>query len=662
MCVCVCVLLFSSHWWLLSLSPLAHIPNYGTVAAANAERQFTDGAARSLWRLVNRTPYTVCFQHKFAKKLSCCQHRFNTGDPLPPSPFHGWPFSLRRQDEVQLGLARHGSSFAFKEEVLGKSADATRPQPTNPVFPPPCAMPPASYQRDGAARHGKEGGPHHQHHHNNNHPNGACGHAHPPACAIHGGGGGGYNGGASNGADLRWMAAPTEPGSPLPLGGGGGDDRPRLRRRRGQRGRRGSGAGDHSCDGRGTIGGGGGPGTVQEPHGGGGGVYRALSSVPNLDRFYDMGGLANGNLYRPVPKPTPGFGGSDRSTGSSGGSSWGNGCGSPSATAETLSSTPPLELSKLEGFSPTSTSASFFRGGGSGSISNGTAPPPRDVWNQGQFHRHPRPSPSSFSGVAAADAETQRGFLDQHRQLQQQHLLEQQQLLQLLQLQRQQQQLFQQGGGRDGVGVSGVGGVGGGGGVRSQDLLPNLAARQGLNQPRLGEGSGERATIAVLQQQVQQLQRYFETLEGGLPLPPPSLGSGLGEGSSNAVPAPTTGGESSFSDDLSAAEERLAALSWDDDDARTFSQQLGGPGGGEAADFASRRGGADARDGSSETSFWATESAPLVGFGSFAQTSAASQAEVRGSLQKRNTLRGWQRRNRPTSLFPTIEIQRWADE
>lgn len=365
-----------------------------------------------------------------------------------------------------------------------------------------------------------------------------------------------------------------------------------------------------------------GPGGVHEQHGGCGGVFhlpdRALPSVPSLDHCYDMGGggLSNGNLYRPVPKPTPGFGGSDRSIGS--GSSWGKGCGSPSVTAETLSSTPPLELSQLEGFSPTSTSNSFF---GAGSVGIGTAPPPpREIWNQGQDHRHSRPSPTSFSGVV--EAETQRGFVEQHKRLQQQHLLEQQQLLQLLQLQRQQQQLFQTSFG----------------GVRPQNLLEASAPRH--HQQQFEGGVDERATIAVLQQQVQQFQRYFEKNEGGgagrtpAALPPPA-GSGYADSSAAPATAPALGGASSFSDDLSFAEEHLAALSWGDgptgnSHTRMSSQQLGGGGGAEVADLASRRG---VRDESASSSLWAASS-PIVGFGSLAQASAASQAEVSTGLHR----------------------------
>lgn len=490
---------------------------------------------------------------------------------------------------------------ADRGESAGGGGGSARQQPTNPVFPPPCAMPPASYQREGA-RPNKEGGAHH-HHNSNNHAmggNGACDCRGAPSDT-----------GACPGADARWTAAASMgPGSPCGVGaGGGGDDRPRLRRRRGQRGRRcAAGNGDPSAaDGSsGAMGaGGGGPAGVQEPHGG---VFRlpdhALpSSVPSLERCFDLvGGLPNGSLYRPVPEPTPSFGsGSDRSTAS--GSSWGNdGCGSPAGTMGS-STPPPLEPLQPGSFSPASAPTSSFFGGFGGS--NGAPPPPpppREMWNhQSQYHRNLRPSPTSFAGMA--DAVAQRGFLDQQKQLQQQHLLQQQQLLQLLQLQRQHEHLFQDPAFRGSAGPQGF---------TQPHLDQQHQQHQHYQQHQQYEERGdERATLARLQQQVQQLQRYFETSEGGngggrgsAPLPPssppspPSLGLGFADG--RASPA---SGASCFSDELSLAEDRLAALSWGDD----------GTGDGE---------------GGGATSLFAAGSSPLFGFGSLTQASTACHAEV----------------------------------
>ncbi|CAN0523069.1 unnamed protein product, partial [Ectocarpus sp. 8 AP-2014] len=396
------------------------------------------------------------------------------------------------QDEVQLGLARHGSSFAFKEEVLGDRGDTAARRPTNPVFPPPSAMPPAPCRREGGGKPQRDGGNmggRYQHQregelycHNN-----AGGNAPPPPkalpmllppsphvchpCRARGGGGGGCVdcfGGAFPGVEAaRWAGggAPLTPGSPLPLDGAGlslsgSDERPRRRRHRGQRGRRGgaTGAPGFVCHGNDSCCGGGGAPTTpsRQQYGHPAGVSneygeqrtaaghqashfelttaaaRARPGSPPqdvfrlpdhaFDRSFEFGGgggggraddLSNGggNPYYPAPQPAQSYGGG--AYGSSAG--WGKGRGSPLATPETLSNTPPLELSPLDGSSPTSASASFqgFGGDGAGGASDRSA---QELWNPTQYRHPARPAPPFFGMRDAAGAPQQQLLRQQQQQ------------------------------------------------------------------------------------------------------------------------------------------------------------------------------------------------------------------------------------------------------
>lgn len=215
---------------------------------------------------------TTKYCNSFLRNLPCnnpeCLYLHELGD-------EGDRFT---KDEVQLGLARHGSSFAFKEEVVGDrggsssghgrrgggagdggGSSSAQPRPTNPVLPPPCpTTPPSHGGRQGgvnagaspAAHAGGKGGP----------ISAPLPQLSPPSCqagrAAENGHGivGGYIG---HGGDARWAGG--QPGSPLPIGA---DGRPRPRRRRGQRGRRGGNGGNGSGSGSncatGVNGGGGG--------------------------------------------------------------------------------------------------------------------------------------------------------------------------------------------------------------------------------------------------------------------------------------------------------------------------------------------------------------------------------------------------------------------
>ncbi|CAM9874868.1 unnamed protein product, partial [Scytosiphon promiscuus] len=195
---------------------------------------------------------TTKYCNSFLRNLPCnnpdCLYLHELGD-------EGDRFT---KDEVQLGLARHGSSFAFKEEVLGDRAPHAR-RSANPVFPPPCAMPPANYQREGLKNQQHGSGGSNTVNSSNTCGGMPCGGAHaavpPPStsapargcqtCRNRGGGGGsGSSSGFACGVDARWSNFPMTSGSPLPLDGPspGSDERSRPRRRRGQRGRRGAGS------------------------------------------------------------------------------------------------------------------------------------------------------------------------------------------------------------------------------------------------------------------------------------------------------------------------------------------------------------------------------------------------------------------------------------
>ncbi|CAM9874937.1 unnamed protein product [Scytosiphon promiscuus] len=205
------------------------------------------------------------------------------------------------------------------------------------------------------------------------------------------------------------------------------------------------------------------------------------------------------------------------------------------------------------------------------------------------------------------------------------HLDEQQQQ----QERRHQDQRFPRGGGQDG-GTAGVVAVG-------------------------GSGGSEQASIAALQLQVDKLQRFFDSSTRGVgassPAPlPPSFGfvPGGGGGGGGAPPS------SRFADDLSFAEDRLAALSWDDADPLPTARTVGGDGGGGNVDSGAlaqqmfqqqqqqrqqqqqvgERGfpgdsmGNDAHGRwAGADSSWAAAPSPLSGLGSLTLASAVSQAE-----------------------------------
>ncbi|CBJ26348.1 conserved unknown protein [Ectocarpus siliculosus] len=432
-------------------------PRYGSASAYITFRRQEDAWAavcsvdgfRLMGRTIRASFGTTKYCNSFLRNLPCnnpdCLYLHELGDEE----------DRFTKDEVQLGLARHGSSFAFKEEVLGDRGNTAAPRPTNPVFPPPCAMLPAPYRREGAGKPQRDGGnmgvggrQQHQHQHdceiyrhgntggNGPPPPKALPMSLPPSpqvchpCRTRGGG---CCGGAFPGAEAaRWAGsgAPLTPGSPLPLDGGGlslsgSDERPRRRRHRGQRGRRGGATGAPGLVGHGNDGCGGPTAPAQQQYGHHAGVpneygeqmtpagqqashfeltaaaaARAGLGSPTgdvfrlpdhvFDRPFEFGGgggggraddLSNGggNPYYPAPQPAQGFGGG--SYGSSAG--WGKGRNSPLATPETLSNTPPLELSPLDGSSPTSASASFQ---GFGCAGGGASDPSaQELWNRTQY-------------------------------------------------------------------------------------------------------------------------------------------------------------------------------------------------------------------------------------------------------------------------------------
>ncbi|CAN0080699.1 unnamed protein product [Ectocarpus sp. 4 AP-2014] len=566
------------------------------------------------------------------------------------------------KDEVQLGLARHGSSFAFKEEVLGDRCDSAARRPTNPVFPPPCAMPPAPYRREGGGKPQRDGGNiggRYQHRregelyrHNN-----AGGNAPPPPralpmllppsphvchpCRARGSGGGGSGGGGGGcidcfggafpGAEAAGWAgggAPLTPGSPLPLDGGGlslsgSDELPRRRRNRGQRRRRGgaTGAPGLVCHGNDACGGGGGGGgnalttPSQQQYGHPAGVLKEYREQRNA------AGLTTAAAARAVPGSPPRdvfrlpdhafdrsfeFGGGG-AYGSSAG--WGKGRGSPLATSETLSNTPPLELSPLDGSPPTSASASFQRFGGGGGGGGAPDPSAQELWNPTQYRHPARPAPPFFGMRDAAGAPQlrQRGAAAGQQQQQQQ---QQQQLLR----QQQQEQLMMQ----------------------MQRQLYELES------------------IAALKQQIEQLRRAAEESNksggvalghfgGGDPTRSRAPGVNVPDMSCSPPPPPDRSDRGSYSAaELSCVEDQLAALSWNDRD-----DVAGGAAGGGtniatgtlASSSGARHQGSygagesthDFEEGSwneDAGTAWPGVPSPLAGFGSLALPSAASQAEA----------------------------------
>ncbi|CAM9253798.1 unnamed protein product [Ectocarpus sp. 12 AP-2014] len=662
-------------------------PRYGSASAYITFRRKEDAWAavcsvdgfRLMGRTIRASFGTTKYCNSFLRNLPCnnpdCLYLHELGDEE----------DRFTKDEVQLGLARHGSSFAFKEEVLGDRGDTAARRPTNPVFPPPCAMPPAPYRREGGGKPQRDGGNmggRYQHQrvgelyrHNN-----AGGNAPPPTkalpmllsssphvchrCRARGGGGGGGGGGcvdcfggAFPGAEAaRWAGggAPLTPGSPLPLDGGGlslsgSDERPRRRRHRGQRGRRGgaTGAPGLVCHGNDDCGGGGGgaPTTPsQQQYGHPAGVSNeygeqktaagqqanhfelttvAARAVPRsppqdvfrlpdhaYDRSFEFGGggggggraddLSNGggNPYYPAPQPSQGFGGG--TYGSSAG--WGKGRGSPLATPETLSNTPPLELSPLDGSSPSSASASFQGFGGGGGAPDPLA---QELWNPTQYRHPARPAPPFFGMRDAPGAPQQQQRSAAADQQQRQQLLTQQQQEQLvMQMQRQQCEL---------------------------------------------------ESIAALKQQIEQLRRAAEesNKSGGVALghfgggdPTRSRTPGVDVPDMSGPPPPPPPDRSnrgSYSAaELSFVEDQLAALSWNDRE----DVAVGAAGGGTsnaAGTLASSSGArhqgscgaGESIHGFEEGSWnedvgtaWSGVPSPLAGFGSLALPSAASQAEA----------------------------------
>lgn len=554
---------------------------------------------------------------------------------------------------MQLGLARHGSSFGFKEAVLGGRGDSdgghgshagaglgsgghspggARKQPAEPVFPPPCAMPPASYQREGMKYQQRAGGVH-RHVYNGN---GACGHAPPPPSSAHVYCPCGDHEKATEGGCGSPRAAESCPGadarSPLlqdGLGGSGGgdDERTRPRRRRGQRGRRRAGKGVRCDPNNNTVCGLHGVGVGVYGHPGGPNEYgEGMVGPASLECCHDFGGgssgggggglsNSNGILYRPVLRPAQTFGCHDRSPGSVSSNSSSNGGGSGSGslvpTSETLGIKPPLELSQGD------TSTSFL------GVGNRTSQPPSgEVWNPTLYEHVPLQAPTFF-GMKDSVARRQIELADQLQQQQQQEL------------RRQQQHLYH-------GGASGADGM-----LPLQDLLAISEIRQGLHllqqeqqhQKLHDERNDERASIVALQLQVRELQCYLKNKTGdvgagGATPPAPLLSSGLGLPDSSSRDHRQPDGVSSVAD-------RLAALSWGNDDNTASGggvdfgnhacPQQHGDGVAEAGESLyglgeDRRGRDDTGD---SNSLWGAAPSPFAGFGSLIPASAASQAEVR---------------------------------
>ncbi|CAN0288611.1 unnamed protein product, partial [Laminaria digitata] len=276
-------------------------PRYGSASAYITFRRQEDAWAaicsvdgfRLMGRTIRASFGTSKYCNSFLRNLPCnnpdCLYLHALGD-------EGDRFT---KDEVQLGLARHGSSFAFKEEVLGDRGAASGggegvPQPTNPVLPPPCPMAPPTNGIPGSANPNASananfsssssfrgtGGVNNGNGRSNSSSRrggGGCvgrgstttapcrpslqpcrssgsGDRHPSTTSV----GSACAGEAPStfGGEEGWAGA--QPISPLPPGTTEG--RPRLRRRRGQRGRRGGGGGNGggvACDAGGGDGGGG---------------------------------------------------------------------------------------------------------------------------------------------------------------------------------------------------------------------------------------------------------------------------------------------------------------------------------------------------------------------------------------------------------------------
>lgn len=271
-------------------------PRYGSASA-----YITFGRQEDAWaaicsvdgfhlmgRTIRASFGTTKYCNSFLRNLPCnnpeCLYLHELGD-------EGDRFT---KDEVQLGLARHGSSFAFKEEVLGNGDGSGRfsrhgsagggsdceageeggnrpSRPANPVLPPPCPM---TSPRPAAAAIVA----------------GNSNSTHRISSHDAGGGGGGALGTVSGGGSFGRLSAAMSPSGcqswseqqrpVVGRDGGGGcvggsvrgsvgpgspsqiesDGRPRPRRRRGQRGRRGGGGGGNGAGNGGGVGLGGGRG------------------------------------------------------------------------------------------------------------------------------------------------------------------------------------------------------------------------------------------------------------------------------------------------------------------------------------------------------------------------------------------------------------------
>lgn len=250
-------------------------PRYGSASAYITFRRQEDAWAaicsvdgfRLMGRTIRASFGTTKYCNSFLRNLPCnnpeCLYLHELGD-------EGDRFT---KDEVQLGLARHGSSFAFKEEVLGSSergngsrgggpGDNGRPlPPVNPVLPPPCPVTPTrpatttstSSSNSGSRMPSNDGSS------ASSAGTSLCGNSgssygrlptvqSPTRCqtwsgehqvVTPGSGGVGTVGSVSVAGGIAGMrGALVGSTSPAPIGS---DGRPRPRRRRGQRGRRGSG-------------------------------------------------------------------------------------------------------------------------------------------------------------------------------------------------------------------------------------------------------------------------------------------------------------------------------------------------------------------------------------------------------------------------------------
>ena len=677
-------------------------PRYGSASAYITFRRQEDAWAaicsvdgfRLMGRTVRASFGTTKYCNSFLRNLPCnnpeCLYLHELGD-------EGDRFT---KDEVQLGLARHGSSFAFKEEVLGDrsggsnlgSSRTYKPQPTNPVLPPPCPRtPPAAY--DGGL------------------PNGGCGGSvgrgpapappleSSPACrpgAEHVVAAPGVGGGIGLGGDGRWIGA--TPGSPLPMGA---DGRPRPRRRRGQRGRRGGGVGigiggggtggfSMSCSLPGDsdessmfgssgmrllaptidvgIGGSGGgavlartssipvpptrPMTNECGAGGYGhgvtgtsldsavgrerttsdacaarGIIRPLSATsgafglsdggstaaPSLERFDVVGGafgggvVSSGDLHHPVPKQKQQLqqqswgGSSDRSSAGScrstpvggnyfGRSYWMKGRGSPLATPETLTNTPPMELSPSGAYSP----PSAFPGLGGASQSLW---PPRGFGDAGTagarveerekdahaaaggmyaHHRHLQlRAPPTFFGIGDGQQLHDGSRVGDLRSISEMREVNRQgrsRSVDLIVEQQQQQQRWNSGGG-GGVGRIGAAGAPGGGVERTSMAAAAAVAVAQMQRQHYLENAhvsydhdGDKGCVSLFAPRLKGCGVAIGASKSSSvdlsSLPPPGLSLVAGGGAEGNRGTDRLG--SSYAEDLSRCSDRLAALSWDD--------------------------------------------------------------------------------------------------